>query len=320
MKRLRLSGSLLIIALLIGMVVGASTAFFSDSETSTGNTFQAGGFDLLLNENNDTTALVNFNDLKPGDDVVVEKVVRIETNPGRVWMHIKDLQSDPGELSEPEEDYENINGEQHDIENYLTYDLYFDASEPIISLEDGVLLPDAVSCWIPLGVIPGNQNVSLFQSFHFDDQVGNWAQGDTLTFTEEFWAIQDRNNDQGPPETGSGRVWSEELKKCMTDLVGSHALVFTCTSGCSGNYPHTMNVSSHDLGTGSYSGTGNYDVNSAYTWDVTGNAAGAVIDFVLVYTGLSPGYTVSGAGSLVGSSFQGTASSSAGQEFTWTLN
>ena len=76
------------------------------------------------------------------------------------------------------------------------------------------ILPDAVSCWIPLGVVEGNEDASLYQSFHFDEGVTNWAQGDMLTFTEEFWAVQDRNNDLGPPDTGSGRVWSEEEKKC----------------------------------------------------------------------------------------------------------
>jgi len=309
---------MLAIGVLVAAVFGASTAFFSDTETSSGNVLQAGGFDLLVNGSNDTAGLVNLANLEPNSNVTVEKWLKIETNPGKVWMHIKDVVNEQGQQTDAEVDEEN-GVPKDDLHNYLTYGLYFDESDPIIALADGVLLADAVSCWIPLGVIAGNQNVSMFQSFHFAN-VTNWAQGDRLTFTEEFWAVQDRNNDEEPPDTASGRVWSEDLKMCMSDLVGSHALVLTCTSGCSGTFPHTMNVVSHDLSTGDYSGTGFYDVDPAYTWDVTGNAAGAGIDFEIVYTGLNPGYALDGTGVLNGNVYEGSATSNSGQGFSWTLN
>lgn len=78
--------SLSVIAAVSAAVVGGTGAFFSDSETSTGNTFTAGSIDLsigsqfssnnnanglpatqpLLADNNGR-ALYNFTDLKPGD-------------------------------------------------------------------------------------------------------------------------------------------------------------------------------------------------------------------------------------------------------------
>ena len=46
MKKIILSLS--VIAVAAAVVVGATTAFFSDTETSTGNTFTAGSIDLKI--------------------------------------------------------------------------------------------------------------------------------------------------------------------------------------------------------------------------------------------------------------------------------
>lgn len=81
MKRILLS--LLILGATGALAVGVSRAFFSDTETSTGNTFTAGAIDLslggaftsasngnsafALDPNNNGKALYSFTDLKPGD-------------------------------------------------------------------------------------------------------------------------------------------------------------------------------------------------------------------------------------------------------------
>lgn len=73
------------------------------------------------------------------------------------------------------------------------------------------------------------------------------------------------------------------------------AIVFTC----SGNpYNHTLNTVSENYGTGDFTGTGSYDANNSYTWDINGNISGDSITFTLVYTGLNPGYTLHGDGTI----------------------
>ena len=72
------------------------------------------------------------------------------------------------------------------------------------------------------------------------------------------------------------------------DVNTGYTLDFECTNGCSGVYTHTMEISSYDED--GFSGTGSYDANPAYTWDVTGESTET---FNLVYTGINAGYTVS---------------------------
>ena len=216
---------LLSIAAITAAVViaaAATFAFFSDSETSESNNFTAGRLDLKINGQDDPEAIVFFEDLKPGDNHIVEKDLFVDFNPANVWLHLKgpsqDTPYDPvstqGNQTEPEELEESQPpGPKHDIENYISYDLQVGQDEPIIPAEEEVPFTEVFSCWIPLGQIPGATHVSVSQSFHFDEEVTNWAQGDDLTWTEEFYASQ-INDPNGPPPTGSGRVWNPETKRC----------------------------------------------------------------------------------------------------------
>ena len=204
----------------ITIIVGASFAFFSDSETSTGNNFTAGRLDLKIDGGDDTPQIVFFQDLKPGDNYIEEKDLFVDFNPAQVWLHLKgpseqsphDPISTQGNQTEPETLEEN-GVPKHDIENYITYDLQIDENTPIIAQEENVPFKDVFSCWIPLGQLPGNTHVNVQQSFHFDPAVTNWAQGDDITWTEEFYASQ-INDPSGPPPTGSGRVWNPNTKTC----------------------------------------------------------------------------------------------------------
>lgn len=102
------------------------------------------------------------------------------------------------------------------------------------------------------------------------------------------------------------------------DLTGSYTIEFTCISGCSGVYPHTMNVTSMDLETGEFSGNGYYNPDQGFTWDVSGNLSESSLDFDIVYTGSNPGYAVEVIGSIDSDGqLSGTATSSSGQIFNW---
>ena len=59
------------------IVLGATFAFFSDTETSKDNTFVAGALDLKVNGEDDPSQIVNITDLKPGDDYLIDKTLLV---------------------------------------------------------------------------------------------------------------------------------------------------------------------------------------------------------------------------------------------------
>lgn len=71
-------------------------------------------------------------------------------------------------------------------------------------------------------------------------------------------------------------------------------LVFACGSG---SYAHTLETVSQNAD-GSFSGTGQYDANAAYTWDITGDVSGDTMTFTLIYTGSNAGYKLEGSGTI----------------------
>ncbi|MFC1622567.1 hypothetical protein ACFL1Y_01045 [Patescibacteria group bacterium] len=70
-------------------------------------------------------------------------------------------------------------------------------------------------------------------------------------------------------------------------IQGEHSIVFTCGGG---EYNHTL--------TDGFPGSGTYDANNAYTWDMTGSIIGDVLNFTMVYTGVNAGYTLNGVGTI----------------------
>ena len=59
--------SLITVLLMVGMVTGATTAYFSDTETSTGNTFATGTLDLNLDGSNSNIVKFTVPNMKPED-------------------------------------------------------------------------------------------------------------------------------------------------------------------------------------------------------------------------------------------------------------
>ncbi len=91
--------SLSIIAAVAAVIVGATTAYFSDTETSTGNTLTAGTLDLYVNGQNPLEGpVVTLSDLKPSIPQYVEKSFKVVDNPANVWLHITDVECDGGVL------------------------------------------------------------------------------------------------------------------------------------------------------------------------------------------------------------------------------
>lgn len=102
------------------------------------------------------------------------------------------------------------------------------------------------------------------------------------------------------------------------DLTGSYVIDLTCISGCSGVYTHTMNVTSMNLMTGNFSGTGYYNSDTSYTWTISGTIVGSMASSTIVYTGTNAGHKLTMTGAIASNGMMsGSAISSAGQTFKW---
>ena len=117
MKKILVSVS--IIAAVAAVVVGATTAFFSDTETSTGNTFTAGSIDLKIDNHawfngveqpqlswqlSDLTSQLffNYSDLKPGDLEEDTVSLHVDSNPSWVCANLTLTKNDDMTCTEPE--------------------------------------------------------------------------------------------------------------------------------------------------------------------------------------------------------------------------
>jgi hypothetical protein len=100
------------------------------------------------------------------------------------------------------------------------------------------------------------------------------------------------------------------------DLTGSYGLVYSCTAGCSGSYPHTMNVTAQDSA-GNFSGNGVSGTDPSVTWSVTGRLTGSSLSYHIVYTGRFAGYTVDATGAVASNGALSGTATGPGQQFTW---
>jgi hypothetical protein len=106
------------------------------------------------------------------------------------------------------------------------------------------------------------------------------------------------------------------------DITGIWQLTYHCTSGCSGDYYHTMNVTNFNRDTGVFSGVGVWKGSAAYTWVVNGLVSGNSVQFSIRYTGGNLGYQINftnGEVMLNGTQISGPATATGNQEADITL-
>jgi len=216
--------SLAVVVAVAAVVIGGTIAYFSDTETSSNNTFTAGTIDLKISNGSGWTdsdiKLVELDDLKPGVIHYVKKYLKVESNPANVWLKIGGFVCETGIVTDAEcEDQGGnwdgaactswgTNGDYNKLHKYTTYDLFIDKNkngvfdaedEMIIDHDDHMKLSDIANIWIRLGEFEPGTQVDIVQSFELQKEVTNWAQGDKCTFTEEFLAMQ--VNAMGPDKT-----------------------------------------------------------------------------------------------------------------------
>lgn len=180
LRRILVSAGIIIFA--ATFAAGATGAFFSDTETSTGNTFAAGDIDLQIDNESYVTntagALVfspntswaqtnltnqkffNFSDVKPGDIGEDTISVHVGSNDGWACMAL-DLTATPeNTLVDPETDAGDAGpalGDNGELQNYLHFtfwkddgDNVFEVGETAITSLNNVLASALQGQWHPL--------------------------------------------------------------------------------------------------------------------------------------------------------------------------
>lgn len=139
--------SLAVICAAAAIAVGATTAFFSDTETSTGNTFTAGELDLKVDdectyngveqnfctfEETDLTdeLFFDYGDIKPGDEGENTISLHVYNNDSYVCAQIADLANAENGCTEPEDiddaSCDNPGVTQGELQDYLLFTIWKD--------------------------------------------------------------------------------------------------------------------------------------------------------------------------------------------------
>ena len=231
----KIIGLSIAVIFIIAVVVGGTLAYFSDTETTTPNTFTAGIIDIEVSEDSNIIVSGEVVDLKPC--MTGYKIVRIyataDSNPMEIWKKVNvltDADRFENGVIEPEQAYYDANSitsppGKNDIDRYIHFDMWIESdpeSTPgtvtfgdgdtwIIQETDGWLLTSnpntdetdlfdpavidptdngVTGKYIYIGTLQPNTTMVIVQSFHMDASVGNWAQSDKISFTEEFVAQQ----------------------------------------------------------------------------------------------------------------------------------
>lgn len=101
-------------------------------------------------------------------------------------------------------------------------------------------------------------------------------------------------------------------------LSQSCEIAYTGTNIAPGPYIHTYSITSMNVATGDFSGTGSYNPDPSYTENISGTVSNSNIVFNVLYTGTNAGYTVDATGTISTTGIlSGTATSSTGQTFTF---
>jgi spore coat-associated protein N len=195
--------SLMVIALVGGLVGGGMFAYFSDTETSTGNTFTAGTIDITVAPAEDGVFINGTQtEFKPCEwGYLTITITNVGQNPAKVYKHIKSLVGNQGTQSEPE-----IEAEGTTPILPTAADFKFDLKVGTVDVipAPGVPLADVICKWIYLGELAAAGEVgctmTVVQSLHLLDTgvPQNGLQGDVATIDEEFMAFQVPGN-AGPP-------------------------------------------------------------------------------------------------------------------------
>jgi len=192
-------GSILVIGVVTAMMAVGTISIYTDTETSTGNTFTAGTLDLQIwdSGNNawvDDSNVPTVNDLwnnmvnnlKPGDSgTIIIPVKNAGTIDGYADIHIKNVINSPGVTTEPEPTPDNGELGSAILVN-ISYDSDGDGSadETLVSGET----LDNLECitYTATTTLTGGSTAKWIIDLWLPGSVGNEIQGDSVTCDVEF--------------------------------------------------------------------------------------------------------------------------------------
>jgi len=211
----------LLTILAVGAVATAGTvAYFTDEETSTGNTFTAGTIDISVDGQNPWIGQFTLGDMKPGyTDEIVFNVQNTgsDPNPVNIYKNLNVTSEATGAQSEPECTEESgawdnatkvcsaMSAQNNNLSSAIVYDLKVDVYnsggtkvwwQTIYVDSDNQTIDDvyyggtAYDKRVYLGMIPSGGYMTVTQSYHLADGTTNWAQGDIMTFDIKLTAEQ----------------------------------------------------------------------------------------------------------------------------------
>ncbi|HWQ95736.1 MAG TPA: TasA family protein [Candidatus Methylomirabilis sp.] len=197
---------LLMIGLIAGMAGAGTWAYFSDTETSTGNTYTSGIIDisLLPGTSQVVTATAGDTQFGPGCGANPETTDKLKPcyvgklkytvandgdNKAKIFMNFDNIVDTDLDTSEPEGVEETkLGGKVNDISKKIYIDLKVGNK---VLIPDGVVTLDQLKGkLLGIGILKPGQSVEVWISFHLKPEAGNEYQSDKSTFDVEFNAYQ----------------------------------------------------------------------------------------------------------------------------------
>ncbi|MBC7836580.1 hypothetical protein H7X87_02270 [Acetobacteraceae bacterium] len=203
MKRILLSSTLVVFAL-AAVYVGATGAFFSDSETSTGNTFSAGAIDLKVDNESYYNGVLNagttwelvdltiqkffdFIDLKPGDYGEDTISLHVFTNDAYLCANVTLTSDDDNEPTEPETAVDTDTGVgQGELADAVNFIWWADDGDNVLETDEEVISSG------PLGALAVGQTATVALA---DSATNIWettpgpAPGDETLYIGKAWCF-----------------------------------------------------------------------------------------------------------------------------------
>jgi predicted ribosomally synthesized peptide with SipW-like signal peptide len=204
MKKIFLSSLVVIAVAALG--VGATFALFSDTETSTGNTFAAGTIDLKVDGNDDPDVVhVTLSNMKPGDSVNYQWTLsNAGSLAGQPWIEIVNLVDNDNNCNEPESVVDGSCGNPGPGDGELSQNLLLQINAAgntgmehpntpaCFGTPDGIDHTCPLDFWASYGQVgqsevwevigPGLSTAPMVFGFSLPSSVGNIIQSDSVEF------------------------------------------------------------------------------------------------------------------------------------------
>ena len=211
--------SLSVIGVVAAIAIGGTIAFFSDTETSTGNTFTAGSLDLLVDSHctyNSQTSdqcgtwelknlvpnvdkFFNFADVKPGDSG--ENTISLHVD-NAAWLRlvVSAVTDNDNTQTEPESLVDADGLTSGELRENLLFTVFTDAN--CNNIEDGTdvtLISEGTidaqgEIWALPTSLPDDTTTCFGIAWRLPTTVGNEVQSDSMSATMELQVQQYRNN------------------------------------------------------------------------------------------------------------------------------